>query len=204
MSGPDAAFWQARFEADDTPWDRGGPGPQLLRWIEDGTLSPCRIVVPGCGGGWDAVELARRGFEVTAVDYAEAACRRTTARLRSAGVRAEVRHADVLAWRPEGPVDAVYEQTCLCALHPRHWRGYEESLRAWLRPGGRLFALFMQRPRPAAVEDGLIEGPPYHGDVNAMHALWSPDRWEWSRPPLTRVPHPAGWHELAAVLTRRA
>lgn len=203
MTGPDAAFWQARFESGDTPWDRGGAGPQLLRWLLAGQLTPCRIAVPGCGGGSDVVELARHGFEVTAIDYAEAACERTRKRLADAGLRADVVRADVLEWRPQRPFDAVYEQTCLCALHPRHWRRYEQSLASWLRPGGRLCALFMQRPRPTAMEQGLIEGPAYHCDINGMRALFCDERWEWPRPPFDRVPHPAGWHELAAVLTRR-
>jgi SAM-dependent methyltransferase len=203
MTGPDAAFWHARFQAGDTPWDRGACGPQLLAWIDSGLLSPCRIVVPGCGRGWDVVELARRGFEVTGIDYADAACDATRAALHGAGLRAEVVQADVQAWRPDRPFDAVYEQTCLCAQHPTCWRGYETSLASWLRPGGRLFALFMQRMRPGASEQGLIEGPAYHCDINAMRMLFDDARWVWPAPPYARVGHPGGSHELGMVLSRR-
>ena len=38
MPGPDRQFWQDRFERGQVPWDRGGPGPQLLAWLDDGTL----------------------------------------------------------------------------------------------------------------------------------------------------------------------
>lgn len=203
MSGPDPAFWQARFESGDMPWDRGEPSPQLRSWIASGALRPCRIVVPGCGRGFEAVELARSDFEVIAIDYAEAACTATRAGLAAAGARAKVECVDALAWRPERPVDAVYEQTCLCAQPPTRWRAYERSLAAWLRPGGALFALFMQRPRPAAVEEGRIEGPPYHCDIHAMRALFDDARWAWPAPPYERVPHPMGSHELGVVLTRR-
>ena len=203
MPGPDAAFWQQRFESGDTPWDRGAPSPQLLRWIQQATLAPCRIAVPGCGTGWEAVELARCGFEVVAVDYSAAACERTTARAREAGVRLTVERADVTLWRPERPFDAVYEQTCLCALHPSRWRAYADSIESWIRPGGRLLALFMQRPREAAVAQGIVEGPPYHCDLTAMHALLPDQAWAWPRGALVKVPHPAGWHELAAVIERR-
>ena len=203
MTGPDAAFWHARFMAGDTPWDRGAPGTQLAAWADAGTLAPCRIAVPGCGRGWDAVELARRGFEVTAIDYADAACDATRAALAAAGLRAEVVQADVQSWRPARPFDAVYEQTCLCAQHPTCWRGYESSLAAWVRPGGQLFALFMQRQRPGAVEQGLIEGPAYHCDINAMRMLFEDARWVWPAPPYARVPHPGGSHELGMVLARR-
>lgn len=203
MTGPDAAFWHARFMAGDTPWDRGVPGAQIEAWSQAGVMKPCRIAVPGCGRGWDAVELARRGFEVTAIDYADAACDATRAALAAAGLRAEVVQADVQSWRPARPFDAVYEQTCLCAQHPTCWRGYESSLSAWIRPGGRLFALFMQRMRPGASEQGLIEGPAYHCDINAMRMLFEDARWVWPAPPYARVPHPGGSHELGMVLARR-
>lgn len=203
MTGPDAAFWQARFEARDTPWDRGGPGPQLIRWIEDRVIEPCRIAVPGCGRGWDVVELARRGFDTTAIDCTQAACDLTVQALQAAQVKAEVVCGDALAWRPARALDAVYEQTCLCAMHPTCWSRYETSLAAWLRPGGRLLALFMQRPRPAAVEQGLIEGPAYHCDINAMRMLFDEARWHWPAPPYVKVPHPGGAHELGMVLVRR-
>lgn len=207
MSGPGVEFWQSKFEANATPWDRGGPGPQLLSWMRDGTLSTGpglrRVVVPGCGNGHEVEALARAGLEVTGVDYAPAAVARGRARLAAAGLPGTVEQADVLAWAPPAPVDAVYEQTCLCALHPDHWRAYADALHAWLRPGGRLFLLMMQITRPGAAE-GIVEGPPYHCDVNAVRALFPSSRWTWPKPPYARVPHPSGTlSELALVLERR-
>jgi hypothetical protein len=61
----------------------------------------------------------------------------------------------------------------------------------------------MQRPRANALEEGRIEGPPYHCDINAMRALFPAPRWDWPAPPYAQVPHPNGGHELAVVLTRR-
>ena len=95
MAGPDASFWQERFERGDTPWDRGGPSPQLLAWLDAGRLAPCRIIVPGCGSGWEVAELARRGFDVTGIDLALAACDR--ARSLTAPIR------DNLDVRPSSP-----------------------------------------------------------------------------------------------------
>lgn len=208
MAGPDVHFWQGRFEADATGWDRGGPSPQLIAWLEQGVLANVpgqrRVVVPGCGSGHEVEALARAGFDVAGVDYTPAAVERTRKRLADGGLPATVAQADVLAWRPPAPVDAVYEQTCLCALHPDHWVAYASALHTWLRPGGRLFLLMMQSPRPGAAE-GLVEGPPYHCDVNAVRALFPVSRWIWPRPPYARVPHPNGaMSELAVVLERRA
>lgn len=203
MAGPTRDFWQSKFESRHTPWDRGGPSPQLGVWLADemGT-APMRIAVPGCGSGWEVADLAAAGHEVIALDYAEAAVQRTQALLNRRGQRARVETADVLQWLPSEPLDGVYEQTCLCALHPDHWSAYAARLHQWLRPGGRLFALFMQTLRAGAA-DGVIEGPPYHCDIHAMRALFPQPQWQWPKPPYPRVPHPMGIAELAVVLVRR-
>ncbi|MFN0159719.1 MAG: methyltransferase domain-containing protein [Burkholderiales bacterium] len=203
MAGPTREFWQDKFDKQTTPWDRGAASPQLAAWLADGSLAAGRIAVPGCGSGYEVVELAGHGFSVTAIDYAQAAIARTRNALDAAGRQADVQMADVLAWNPQQPFDAVYEQTCLCALHPDHWVAYAAQLHAWIKPGGRLFALFMQGSRKGAAE-GFVEGPPYHSDIHAMRALFDAGRWDWPKPPYARIAHPMGMAELAVILTRRA
>jgi SAM-dependent methyltransferase len=201
MAGPTRDFWEQRFAEGDMPWDRGAANPQLGAWLADATLKPCRILVPGCGTGYEVAALARAGFEVTGLDYAAAAIARTREQLASAGASATLVPADALAWQPDRPFDAIYEQTCLCAIYPDRWRDYADQLHRWLAPGGRLFALFLQLLRPGAAE-GAIQGPPYHCDINAMRALFPAPRWTWPKPPYARTTHPRGLAELAVVLAR--
>ena len=202
MAGPTREFWQQRFAAGDTPWDRGAVSPQLASWLGAGTLRPCRILVPGCGSGYEVAALATAGFDVTALDYAPVAIARTREQLAAAGQSATLVEADVLAWQPARAFDAIYEQTCLCALYPDYWRAYADRLHAWLASGGRLYALFVQFPRPGAA-NGSIEGPPYHCDIFAMRALFPEPRWSWPKPPYPRTTHPKGLAELAVVLARQ-
>jgi len=203
VAGPTREFWEERFQAGNTPWDRGAPSPQLDAWLSRGELKPCRILVPGCGSGYEVAALAAAGFEVTALDYAPIAVERTKQLLAARGRNATVLEADALSWQADQPFDAVYEQTCLCALYPDAWRAYADQLHRWLAPGGRLFALFVQIQRPGAAE-GAILGPPYHSDIHAMRALFPEPRWRWPKPPYPRIAHPAGFAELAVVLERRA
>ena len=202
MAGPTREFWDDRFRSGETPWDRGGANPQLGEWQADGTLRPCRILVPGCGSGYEVAVLAVAGFDVTALDYAPEAIRRTRDRLGSAKLRATLVEDDALAWMPDRAFDGIYEQTCLCALHPDDWQGYAGQLYRWLAPRGKLFALFAQMLRSGAAK-GAVEGPPYHCDINAMRALFPASRWSWPKPPYPRTTHPHGLAELAVVLERR-
>jgi SAM-dependent methyltransferase len=187
--------WEEKYRAKTIPWDRGTASPALIGWVEDGVLLPGRLLIPGCGLGHEALELARRGFQITALDIAPTALEHLAAELNAAGVDAERVCADALSWQPAQVFDAIYEQTCLCALDPTHWATYEQQLFGWLRPGGQLFALFMQVDRPG--------GPPFNCALPDMHTLFSDTRWQWPQAEPCRVKHPDNIFELATVLTRR-
>lgn len=186
--------WEEKYQANTIPWDRGASSPALRRWLEADALKWGRILLPGCGRGHEALELARHGFRVTALDIAPTALTLLETELAAAGLTAERVCADALTWQPEIPFDAIYEQTCLCALQPEQWPAYEQQLYRWLKPGGHLYALFMQTGR-----DG---GPPFHCELGEMRALFPAARWVWPASDVARVDHPNGLHELATVLTR--
>lgn len=192
--------WESRYRSGVTGWDRGGSSPSLRLWLKSGGLrreadsKPLRVLIPGAGRGHEAVELAAAGYAVTAVDIAPSAIRHLRQSLAEAGAQAQVIQADLLHWEPAQAFDAIYEQTSLCALSPEHWDDYARRLHRWLRPGGEMFALFMQTGR-----DG---GPPYHCEIGRMHKLFPAEAWEWQRE-LGRVPHPNGLDEIATVLRRR-
>lgn len=198
VCGPAAAltrcYWQGRYREGSTGWDRGVPSPTLEGWLHDGTLAPCRILVPGCGRGHEVVALARAGFEVTGLDYAPAAVSAVRERLAAEDLRAEILEADLFAYAPDRPFDAVYEQTCLCALEPARWEAYERLLHAWVAPGGILAAAFMQTTS--------TQGPPFACPPARMRELFAAGRWEWPAA-LVAVPHPLGLEELTGVLRRR-
>lgn len=67
----DRTFWENKYHNSEIGWDRGEMSPALNHWLKE--LTPCRIAVPGCGRGHEVIELARRGFDVTAIDIAEPA-----------------------------------------------------------------------------------------------------------------------------------
>jgi SAM-dependent methyltransferase len=201
MAGPTKEFWEQRFQEGRTPWDRGEVNPQCSAWLGAGALKPCRILVPGCGSGYEVAALAKAGFEVTGLDYAPVAISRTRQLLAAADLKAELVEADALNWKPGKPFDAIYEQTCLCAIYPDRWRHYADQLHRWTCPGGRLYALFVQLSRPGA-EPGAIQGPPYHCDINGMRALFPEPLWAWPKPPYPLTSHPLGLAELAVILQR--
>ena len=197
MSTPatQAIDWEARYRDGATGWERPGPHPALQGWLESGELVPGRVLIPGAGRSSEPLVLAEAGFSVTVVDAAPSAVAVQRARLERVHVSARVERADLFTWQPAASFDAVYDQTCLCALPPQTWPDYVERLRGWLRPGGRLFILFMQT--------GSEGGPPFHCDMAAMRRLFAPAAWDWAEPLPPVVDHPSGRSEQPAVLRAR-
>lgn len=194
MSEEKSRYWDDKYQTGIPGWDRRGVSPALLHWLDGGMLGPCRLLIPGCGHGHEVVELARRGFSVHAVDIAPTPLSRLRMILAEKGLDARLIQADVLHWQPDAPFDAIYEQTCLCALAPQEWPLYAAQLYGWLGPGGLLFALFMQTGRPG--------GPPYHCPLEDMRGLFPSEHWRWVEPPHREISHPNGLFEYAAVLQR--
>lgn len=143
-------YWQQVYDTEPRPgWDMDAPTPLLGELLNLAGLAPgAHVAVPGCGFGHDAAELARRGFRVTAFDFAPAAL---------AGARA--RYGDAVDWRQEdwfatgaGPFDAVFDHTCFVAMEPARREAYVARTAELLQPGGLwLLAAFhdvQDRPGP--------------------------------------------------------
>ena len=164
--------WEKRYQDGTTGWDRGESSTNLNFWLENDLLHPCRILVPGCGNGYEVLSLAERGFEVTAIDIAPSAISNLQQSLNKEGLTAELVLADFFDWQPAQPFDAIFEQTSLCALPPDLWAQYEAQLHRWLKPQGKLYAAFMQT--------GQKGGPPFHCALDDMDSLFPKTRWRWS------------------------
>lgn len=161
MSRPQ--FWDGLYAEGQDGWDLGEPAPALADWLDaggrfepsaPGTLA--RVAVPGAGRGHDARLLARRGYRVTAFDFADAAVAEARRLAAGEGVDLTVAQRDIftLADDHAGAFDGVWEYTCFCAIDPARRDEYARLLHAIVRPGGLLLACFF----PLRDGDG---GPPF-------------------------------------------
>lgn len=184
--------WEQRYREGTARWERGGVNPGLRLFLDDGALRPGRVLVPGAGRSHEPLALAEAGFEVIALDISPSAVAAQAEMLAGTSARAEL--ADLFTWEPGAPLDAVYDQTCLCALPPALLPRYAERLARWVRPGGVLAALLMQTHAPG--------GPPFHCDPADMRALFPDSLWTWPEQAYAPVPHPLGNVEIPVALRR--
>ncbi len=135
--------WDAAYRDDRRPpWDKGFPSSHLKAAVESGTVAPGRAVVLGCGTGTNAIYLAKRGFDVTAVDVAPTALARAQAKAKEAGVTLRWLLADVTA-PPAGlePFDFIFDRGCYHGVRRGNARGYVEAVKKLSRPGTQMLIL---------------------------------------------------------------
>ena len=142
----------------------GNPNDVLV--AEAGDLPPGQALDVGCGEGGDTLWLARRGWQVTAVDVSQVALERAAAAAASAGVAGSVAwaRADLTTTPPPaGAFDLVSVQYFPLLRRPGHaaLRGLLDAV----APGGTLLvathALADLTPRP---EDGFVPTAYYQPD----------------------------------------
>ena len=155
MREHDATHHQAHSAED---WDERYSGEQVWSGsanealvAEVGDMSVGRALDVGCGEGADSVWLARRGWQVTALDISSKAVERTEAMAVDAGVQVEGLAAGLL---DTALVDASYD--LVSAMYPALLRTpsgeAEQRLLDLVAHGGTLLVV-------------------HHADVDRAHAL---------------------------------
>jgi len=79
-------FYEFTYRYFRAPWDIGAR-EELRSLVENGHIKPCRTIDLGCGTGENAIYLAHKGFDVTGVDFAEAAIDKARVRAKDSGVQ---------------------------------------------------------------------------------------------------------------------
>ena len=149
------SFWEESYRSGRTGWDIGMPTPVFQRLAESEIFSPGKMLVICAGRGYDARLFARRGFQVTAVDFADQAVKEMQSMLNP-DLSMEVIQADLfdLPVFMQEEFDYILEYTCFCAIDPQRRTDYIESISSLLKPGGYYIALAF----PIAQRTG---GPPF-------------------------------------------
>ncbi|KAI4986589.1 hypothetical protein ZWY2020_019219 [Hordeum vulgare] len=162
VDGPQSSEgWRRCWEQGVTPWDLGEPTPAVVKLVQSGTLpgGGATVLVPGCGGGYDAVAMSGAGRSVVGLDVCDAVIQRARRRLSSASTPdVTFVTADFFTWAPPEPFHLIFDYTFFCALDPSLRPAWAARMEELLRPDGELITL-MYLPQD---QDS---GPPYNTTV---------------------------------------
>ncbi len=152
------AQWDERYGADPGRLWSGRPNGALVAEVSE--MTPGRVLDVGCGEGADAVWLAARGWEVTALEVSGVALERAAAHAREAGVTVRWVHAGLAeAGLPPASFDLV------SAMYPALRRtpdaAAERALLAAVAPGGVLLVVHHAGMETHVPEEGRPDPADY-------------------------------------------
>jgi SAM-dependent methyltransferase len=132
-------------------WDIGRPQPAVIRLANRG-LARGAVLDAGCGTGENALELARRGLEVTGIDIAARAIERARATAAERGLAAEFLVVDAFLLAGLGRTfDTVLDVGLFHVLQPAERGPYAASLRAVLGHGGSCLLVCWSNRNPFGI-----------------------------------------------------
>ena len=143
-----------RYARGEIPWDSGQPSEELIRVLDAGALTGKTVLEIGCGTGTNAIELARRGFEVTAVDYVEQPIQAARAKASGEKVKVDFRVADVLKDHVGGPYDILFDRGVYHHLRTVDGKALQNFLKRVTRSGSWWLSL------AGNAKEKLDPGPP--------------------------------------------
>ena len=167
-----SGFWEHRYEKGEIGWDLGAETP-VFKTISE-KLKPGKVCILGCGNGYDAISFSKKGFSVTAVDFAKTPINNLQIAARSLSLSIETIKKDIFDLIPDysSQFDYIIEQTCFCAIDPRKRQQYSNLVHDLLKVGGKLIGLWM--PLDKDIIDG---GPPFGVKENEIKKLFS-TKWK--------------------------
>jgi len=178
-------MWQNKF----TPWDRSEPNPALVDALNEKSdiINPPstgsdatrrkRVLVPGCGRGYDVLLFASHGYDAYGLDVSQTAvdaCRELDEEQGEDAIRYPFRDMrlgrgsrhflaadffknELASHTNGGNFDIIYDYTFLCALPPDLRPRWSKQMSKLLAPDGSLVCLEGPLTKPPKA------GGPPHG-----------------------------------------
>ena len=164
----DFEYWENIYLNNDIGWDLGGITPYIGKISDE--IKKGKVIILGCGRGYDAVMLAKKGFEVTAVDFSPSAINflNNLSEEQDAFVNIIQKNIFSLGDNYKNHFDYVIEQTCFCAIDTKRRSEYELLVNKLLKVKGQLIGLWF--PIGKEVSEG---GPPFGLSIDEIKLLFS-------------------------------
>ena len=161
----DEAFWSAKYLQNQTGWDLASVSPPIKSYFDQCKNKDLRILIPGCGNGYEAEYLVNQGFtQTTVVDLSSIPLKHLKQRAPSI-LPSQLIQGDF--FQLNGLFDLIVEQTFFCAISPVLRMKYVKKCYDLLCTNGKVVGLLFNRTFPQS-------GPPFGGSKEEYMKLFQP------------------------------
>jgi len=194
-------LWDGSYRGGKRPfWDAGLPSGELRRVVEQGLVRPGLAVDLGCGSGTDAIYLASKGFDVTAIDIAPTALSQAREKANRAGVKVRWLLANVLSLPNLLPFEFIFDRGCYHEVRFDNAAAYVETVRRLSQPERTRFLLLAGNPNEVPVQ----YAPPQVAEEDIRSDFSALFDFEWLKETRFETSNPAARGPLAwSVMLRR-
>ena len=194
--------WEQSY-ADPSTRTFGGPSAEVIdvaaRMPRDAT-----VLDIGCGEGRNALFLAKRGFDVTAVDMSGSAIRKLRALAKNEGIDIRTEVADMCTYPLDSMFDLIMSHGCLHLVERAQWQDLVARFKSHTAPGGvNIVVVFTDAlPPPADLAEHCV-GLFKEGELFSLYSDWT---IELQRSYIREDEHPGSprhVHPINKVVARR-
>lgn len=158
-------YWNNRYLDGTHLWDLGNISKPIQSYVDQLTNLDLKILIPGCGNGYEAVYLHHKGFKNVWVADVALAPLENILQVAPTFPKEHLIHGDF--FNIDDTFDLILEQTFFCALQPSLRVSYVEKMTQLLKPNGRLVGLLFDAPLNN-------HQPPFGGSKEVYCSLFQP------------------------------
>jgi SAM-dependent methyltransferase len=128
------------YRSESLPWELGKPRGSLMELVESGRIQPCRTLDLCCGAGTNPIYLAKRGFDVTAMDVSDGAVKLSKERAHKEKLEVNLLVGSFLALPfKDGRFEFVFDMGCFHHVETRNRATFIRGVNRVLKPEGTYF-----------------------------------------------------------------
>jgi methyl halide transferase len=164
-----ASFWDEKYKSNQANWDLKSANPVFAELLNKSEfITPGEILIAGCGKGYDAIAAAKKGYNVTAIDFSTEAITLAQRAAEKENVDIEFLTKDIFELDEAfiNRFDYVYEYVTYCAISPLRRQEFARKISRLIKPGGKLIAILF----PLDKREG---GPPFSVDIMEFYKNFS-------------------------------
>ena len=139
------------YRSESLPWELGRPRKSLVELVESGRVKPSKTLDLCCGAGTNPIYLAKKGFDITAMDISDGAVKLAKERASNEGVEMNFLVGSFLTLPfKDDRFEFIFDMGCFHHVETRNRATFIRGVDRVLKPKGTYFlTCFSYRNGPA-------------------------------------------------------
>ena len=164
MKSDKSEFWEESYKKGLVGWNLKSATPAFVDLLNNELFKDKKTMLV-LGYGYDAIEAAKSGYDVTAIDFSETAIKFASELALKENVKINFLLDDFFLIDEKLKFDIVYDYVTYCAINPDRRKEYADKIASLLDNDG-IFVIIL-----FPIED-RIGGPPFAVDVSEAEELF--------------------------------